>query len=105
MERYQNVVRLNFFGHVHSEQHNVVRSYLKRQPVGVQFWTGAMTTYKYSHPCFRRFIIDAETFLPLRVETYTFNVTTANAARDEAQPQFELSHELTNYFDMDDLSP
>ena len=84
MDRYQNVVRLNFFGHVHVEQQNVVRSYSERQPVGVQFWSGAITTWTHSHPCFRRFIVDAETFLPLRVETYIFNVTTANAASDEA---------------------
>lgn len=73
MERYQNVVRFSFFGHVHTEQHNVIRSFSTDKAVGVHYWTGSVTTYSQTYPTFRRFVVDAETMIPLKVETYRFD--------------------------------
>lgn len=98
MDRFQNVVRLSFFGHVHEEKHNVVRSIQNDMPIGVNFWSGAMTTFTFTHPSFRQFVVDAQTMLPIRVETYRLDLT-------QEEPNFELDHELTEYFDMPDLSP
>jgi len=74
MERYQHIVRLNFYGHVHEERHNVVRSLTTNKPVLVQYWSGAMTTFVKNYPSFRRFVVDAETMLPVKVETYRIDI-------------------------------
>jgi hypothetical protein len=92
------VIRLSFFGHIHEERHNVVKSYDSDQPVGVNFWSGGVTTYSNTFPSFRQFVVDAETMLPLRVETYTLEITAE-------EPEFTLDHELTEYYGMNDLSP
>jgi len=47
-----------------------------------------MTTYVGTYPSFRRFVLDAETLLPIKVETYTLDIEAEN-------PEFELDHELT----------
>jgi hypothetical protein len=44
------------------------------------------------------FEIDAETMLPVKIYTYVFDVSAEN-------PKWELHHELTEYYGMDDLSP
>ncbi len=98
MDRYQNVVRLSFFGHVHTEEHNVIKSWFSNTSVGLNFWSGAMTTYSDSYPSFRRFILDEETMLPVQIETWRFDPEAEN-------PEFVLDHELTSYYDMQDLSP
>lgn len=98
MDRYQNIVRLNFFGHVHTEEHNVIKSWTNNVSVGLNFWSGAMTTYSESYPSFRRFVLDAQTMLPVTVETYRIDVLAEN-------PEFVLDHDLTSFYGMQDLSP
>ena len=98
MDRFQHIVRLSFFGHVHTEEHNVIKSWTNNKSVGLNFWSGAMTTYSDSYPSFRRFIIDAKTMLPIKIETYRMDV-------EAAEPEFVLDHELTSYYNMKDLSP
>ena len=98
MDRYQHVVRLSFYGHVHEERHNVVRSMTTDKPVAVEYWSGAMTTFTYSYPSFRRFVVDAETMLPVKVETWRMDV-------EASEPEFVLDHELTEFYDLPDLSP
>jgi hypothetical protein len=65
MDRFQHIVRLSFFGHVHTEEHNSIKSWTSNKTVGLNFWSGAMTTYSNAYPSFRRFILDAETMLPV----------------------------------------
>ena len=49
-------------------------------------------------PSFRRFIIDAETMLPIKIETWAIDIT-------QDDPVFELHHELTEHYEINDLSP
>ena len=57
-----------------------------------------MTTYVNTYPSFRQFIVDAQTMLPIKIETYTLDILAE-------EPEFVLDHELTEYFSMPDLSP
>lgn len=82
---------MSFFGHVHAEEHNVIKSYEANKSVGLQFWSGAVTTYSDSYPSFRRFLLDEETMLPVAIETWKLDVN----AED---PEFELDHELSSYY-------
>ena len=98
MDRFQNTVRLSLFGHDHREEHNVLKSYIDNISVGVSYSTAAMTTFTNTYPSFRRLIVDAETMLPVKVETYRLDPNMPN-------PEFEFDHELTSYYNMTDLSP
>ena len=98
MDRYQHIVRLSFFGHMHEEQYNSIRSWDSNKIIGTIFWSGAVTTYTTSYPSFRRFILDAETMLPVKVETYRLDPYLKD-------PEFVLDHELGEYYRLPDLSP
>ena len=98
MDRYQNVIRLQFFGHVHSERHNTIRAINTDNPVGINFWSGALTTYTAGYPSFRRFVVDAATMLPIRVETYRMDV-------EADEPEFVFDHDVAEKYGMKDYSP
>jgi hypothetical protein len=74
MDRFQHIVRLSFFGHVHTEEHNAIKSWVNNKSVGLNFWSGSMSTYSDTYPSFRRFILDVETMLPIEIETYRLDV-------------------------------
>lgn len=98
MDRFQAVVRLQIFGHVHKEMHNTLRSPTSDKPIAVNFWTGSMTTYSEQYPSFRRFVMDKQTMLPIAIETYKLDVEAEN-------PDFVLDHELKEFYGMPNLAP
>jgi len=57
-----------------------------------------MSTYEKKYPSFRRFIVDEETMLPIRVETWRIDVYAE-------EPEFVMDHELSQDYGMKDLSP
>ena len=57
-----------------------------------------MTTFTDGNPAFRRFIFDAETMVPVRVETYVLNI-------ELGKTEFELHHEMAEWYGMKDNSP
>lgn len=83
MDRYQNLIRFSLFGHVHKEMHNTVKSMKTGKSVGVHIWTGALTPYSAlpAYPNFRKIIVDAETMLPLKLETWFIDI-------EAEQPEF-----------------
>lgn len=95
-------MRLSFFGHVHEEMFSNIRAWESNRSIGVNHWTAALTTYSEklvpAYPSFRRFIVDAETFLPVEIETYVMYI-------NEDEPEFKFSHELTELYKIPDLSP
>lgn len=98
MERFQHIVRLSFYGHVHEERMSVDASISTGKPVHINLTTGALTTFTQAYPSFRKYIVDKQTMLPLKVETWTLD---PNAE----YPSFELNHELTDYYNITNLSP
>lgn len=80
--------------------HNTIRALESDRAIGINLWTGAMTPYSDypAFPCFRRLILDAQTMLPIKVETWAIDIT-------QDDPVFEFHHELTEYYGMPDLSP
>jgi len=40
------------------------------KPIGVQFWSGSVSTFSEINPSFRVFEFDLETFLPVKATTY-----------------------------------
>jgi hypothetical protein len=66
--------------------------------VGTYYWTGSVSTWEKINPSFRVFEVDAETMLPVKVHTYSMDIS------DDA-PEWKYHHELTELFEMKDLSP
>lgn len=102
-ERYQHILRLNLFGHTHNEEFEVIRGAEDGKPIGVNHLVSSMTTFTNANPSFRVITLDAETKLPLKMETHSLNITAANANDDDAV--FRFSHEMVEEYGMKDMSP
>lgn len=83
---------------MHHENYGTVRSFNSSKAVGVQHWTGSVSTFGAVNPSFRMFEVDEETMIPVKIHTYVFNLS------DEA-PTWKWHHELSSYYNMSDLSP
>ena len=44
-ERFQHVIRMSLYGHIHGESFGVARSFSDAKAVGVNVWTGSLTTF------------------------------------------------------------
>lgn len=62
---------------------------------------GGVTTYTDDNPAFRIYDIDYETGYPVKAIKYYFNITAAN----EGNPEWKIDFEMTEEYDMKDLSP
>jgi hypothetical protein len=45
LDKYQHVVRWGMQGHIHDEQWQVQRDVLTKQPIGVNFIVGSVTSF------------------------------------------------------------
>ena len=75
-----------------------MRSFGDSKPIGVHLWAGSVSTYGAVNPSFRMFEVDAETMLITKAHTYVFNISDEN-------PQWRYDHELSERYNMTDLSP
>ena len=83
---------------MHWEEHYTARSFETNKPIGVQLLTGSITTWTGTNPSFRVIEVDEETMLPVKVHTHVFDIVSA-------EKKWKWDHELTEYYNMDDLSP
>ncbi|CDW80649.1 saposin b domain-containing protein [Stylonychia lemnae] len=97
-DRFQHLIRFSIFGHVHEEIHNTVNAVKSGKPIGVQYWSGSVSTFSEINPSFRVFEFDLETFLPVKISTYFLNL-------EEENPKWNFHHEMTDVYGMKDLSP
>lgn len=102
-DRFQHVIRLNLFGHTHNEEIEVIRSVEDGKPIGVNQVAPAFTTFTGRNPSFRAITLDVKTKLPVKIETYTFELSKAN--QDDAYAKFVFNHEMSEDYGMPDLSP
>ena len=102
-DRFQHVIRLNLFGHTHIEEFSVVRAIDDKKPVGVIHISPSFTPHTDINPSLRVVTVDAETKLPIKLETYSMNLEKANL--DDAYARFDLLHEFALEYNITDLSP
>jgi len=103
MDRFQNILRLNLFGHTHNEEFEVIRAVEDGKPIGTNHLGPSLTTKGGMNPSFRAFTLDVKTLLPLKIETYTMDLLKAN--EDDKHAIFSKNHEMTEAYGLDDLSP
>jgi len=101
-ERYQHVIRGFYFGHTHKEELAVNRGVNDLNPLQVFWTTASVTTETGKNPSFRIFELDAETFLPVKIDKYFFNITRANELNE---PLWHHMYEFTEEYELENLSP
>lgn len=104
IERYQNVIRGEYYGHYHHDRIYVTRSVNSSKPIAIQYCAGSMTTYTDINPSFRVYTMDSETNLPLNYQTYYIDLAAANANEAET-PQVQLLYDAIQDMNLPDFSP
>lgn len=66
------------FSHVHSELYQVMRDINGGKEIGMNFIVGSVTTFQGKPPSYDLIYLDPETMLPVELETYAFDLETAN---------------------------
>ncbi|CDW76799.1 saposin b domain-containing protein [Stylonychia lemnae] len=97
-DRFQHIIRFSAYGHSHKEWHNNARAVISAKPIGVQYQTGSITPLKNNNPSFRVYEVDDQYFVPLKVHTYSMDISAAN-------PQWAYDHELKQHYSLTNLSP
>ncbi|XP_049527023.1 sphingomyelin phosphodiesterase isoform X6 [Dermacentor silvarum] len=109
LERYEDTVRGQFFGHTHADEVEV--AYDSKDPkraLGVAYLGPSLTTYGSGHPAFRVFTVDAgypeASWTILDHHTYLLNLTAANA-RPDVPPRWELEYSARAAYNLSSLEP
>lgn len=102
MTRYEGTIRWSMYGHVHNEQYQVQRDVLNREPIGMNFIVGSVTTFGGLYPSFDILYLDPDTMLPIDMITYRFNLDEANKG---AAPIWEKNFDYRKEYNLKDMSP
>jgi len=105
VDRFTHIIRGGFFGHHHTDEFEVITSYNNSdEAVGVVFIDPSLTTYVDLNPSFKVFTMDNNTNLPLKIDTYTLNLTYWNNQSNLSTPTWDLTYTLPEAYNMTDLS-
>ena len=103
IERYQHIIRFGIQGHHHSEFYEIANSMTDpSKPILLHSIGGSVTPLSMGkNPSFMTIDFDAETLLPLNMDSIWFDLAKANA---DGALTWE-SHDYLNEFGLKDLSP
>ena len=79
MDRYQQIVRVSFYGHTHKEEIAVTYAINTNDNIGLSFTAGSLTTYQGRNPSFSVVEMDAEYMVPVSYKTYFLNISRINS--------------------------
>ena len=102
MDRYQNIVRVSFYGHTHQEEFSVTKSVREGKNIGMNFITGSLTTFTNKDPSFSVMALDQDLLIPLTHQTYSLNL---NKTNQNNTPVWTLLHDYASMYNLEDLSP
>ncbi len=102
VERYEHVVRLQFYGHSHDERWHMNRGFEDGHPIGIQFGTASLGTRGGKNPGFRIFELDAETLLPVEITRYWMKLDESN---ESGVAQWSKMYDLTEEYQLESFSP
>jgi sphingomyelin phosphodiesterase len=103
LDRFQHIIRLNLYGHTHNEEFEVIRSIEGKKAIGVNHVSPSITTFVGQNPSVRVITLDLKTKIPVKIETFTFDIKRAN--EDDTDAKFIFDHEMSQTYGMKDLSP
>jgi len=105
IERYQNIIRGQFFGHTHNDEFKIIKDYYThKNSTGIILTAPSLTTYykfnsRYSflNPSFRVYNIEKDSFYLKDYLQYRLNITKANMQPD-IDPQWEIAYNSSQAF-------
>ena len=103
MDRYQFIIRGQYFGHSHSDEFQISRGVFSGEPLSVQMISPSYTTYTDINPSFRVLQADEDTRLLLTYYQYRMNLVEANTAPD-VTPQWKLAYEFLSEYNLPNAS-
>lgn len=104
VDRFQGVIRGQFFGGSHHDEFKVNRGVFTGSPVGT-LWVGpSLSTYKYRNPSYRVYTADSDTSLLADVDTYRMDLEAANSAVGKS-PTWDLAYSFKSSYVVSDLLP
>lgn len=98
VERYQHIIRTNLFGHVHLEYHMTAFGENSGNPYATYHMTSSITTYRNVNPGFRVLELDAETLVPVKMETHFFDI-------ENPEQGWQMNYDTMEMYGLKDLSP
>jgi len=109
INRFESTIAAQFYGHTHQDHFQVYyeNSDSNGRPSHFNWITPSITTGNWNSPAYRIYTIDGNytgsTWTVLDAETFTTNLTDANA--NNREPQWQLEYDTRREFGMTDLSP
>eukprot|EP00826_Nyctotherus_ovalis_P040240 TRINITY_DN3943_c0_g1_i2.p1 TRINITY_DN3943_c0_g1~~TRINITY_DN3943_c0_g1_i2.p1 ORF type:complete len:567 (+),score=111.55 TRINITY_DN3943_c0_g1_i2:143-1843(+) len=101
MEKYANIVRGQFFAHIHTDYFFLVKSLIDpSKTVNVVNIHPSLTTFRGLNPSFRVYEVDRSSGELLDYEQYRLNIAKANAER---RAQWKVSYTFKSYFEVSSM--
>ena len=93
---------MSLFGHTHNEDIQLVTSITDNKNIGINFFSGSLTSNVMKNPSFNIIEFDQEFMIPVNIYTYYMDLAQANA---NGQPNWVLLKDYLSYYNMPDLRP
>ena len=104
VDRFQNIIRGQFFGHTHYDEFRTVHEYFNYSNVaGIIHIAPSLTTYTSKNPQFRVLKIDEESKVVIDYDQYFLNITKANLNPDDT-PTWEILYNAKDAFKMNNMT-
>jgi len=104
INRYENTVVGQFFGHTHSDQFIMFyeNGNFSGRPTNVMYVAPSVTTFSWRMPTYRVYTVDSISFEVLETETYMLNLTEANLTN---KTEWKLEYTATEAYNLQSLYP
>jgi sphingomyelin phosphodiesterase len=110
INRYQNIILAQFYGHTHNDEFKVFFDSLNGGKPSGSLWIGAsVTPYTELNPGYKVFYADGvrenATWQILDHETWIYDLATANEAGADVQPEFYKEYSAREAYGMEGFRP
>eukprot|EP00828_Plagiopyla_frontata_P004639 TRINITY_DN1172_c0_g1_i2.p1 TRINITY_DN1172_c0_g1~~TRINITY_DN1172_c0_g1_i2.p1 ORF type:complete len:631 (+),score=82.08 TRINITY_DN1172_c0_g1_i2:147-2039(+) len=103
IDRFQNIIRGQFYGHTHYDSVGVQHSNITKEPIGVQWVTPSLTTYPWITPGLRVYEFDLETSNVVNHETYRlYNMSEWNKNTTTGPLVFQKAYDFVSEYGLKD---
>jgi sphingomyelin phosphodiesterase len=92
VDRFQNIIRGNFYGHTHYDEFRVLTEYYNKDKVaGIIFTAPSLTTYSFQNPSFRIYELDSNNIILKDYHQYRLDLVEANLHPDN-EPEWKIAY-------------
>jgi len=98
VERYQNIIKGQFYGHTHSDEIRLSRSFGGHNPTSVQFIAPSLTSLSNRNPSFRIYSADSSSFEIKNYHQWRLNLAAS-------YPGFKEVYDFLSYYNLNNLLP